>query len=68
MVKQQGKKATGLEKSGGKKDGFIDNHTYPLCFTFFKPLNLIVFALVSEIAIYWVVGGNKKVFVHVASH
>mgnify|MGYP001057028669 CR=1 FL=1 len=36
--------------------------------TYFEPLNLIVFALVAEIAIYLCMGGNKKVFVHQTSH
>lgn len=36
---------------------------------FYKPLNLCIFALVAEIAIYSVSqGGNKKVFNHIASH
>jgi hypothetical protein len=55
------------EKTNSK--GPITHHeTYPICFTYFKPRNLIVFALVSEIAIYTVVGGNIKSFTHVASH
>lgn len=40
-----------------------------MCMAFYKPLNLIIFALVTEIAIYVVQqGGNNKVFTHVASH
>lgn len=40
-----------------------------MCMKFFKPLNLCVFALVSQIVIYKVKQScAKKVFVQVASH
>jgi hypothetical protein len=34
---------------------------------YFKPLSMIVFALVSEISLYQVHTGNKKQFLHMAS-
>lgn len=43
--------------------------SYPMCLTYFKPLNLCIFALVSEIVIHVVQqSGNKKVFNQVARH
>lgn len=43
--------------------------SYPMCMTYFKPLNLCVFALVSEIVLYHVQqSGNKKVYLEVAKH
>lgn len=39
-----------------------------MCMTFYKPLNVFVFALVSDIAIYSLhQGGNNKSFTSVAS-
>lgn len=50
------KKASDMAGKNPKK-------SYPMCLTYFKPLNLCIFALVSEIVIHSVQqSGNKKVF------
>lgn len=59
----------GFKKSGDFKPAKKSNAQYPMCLTYFKPLQLCIFALVSDIVMYKIhTSGNKKVYNKVASH
>ena len=50
-----------LEKDTQKKKFFKSTQpSYPMCMTFFEPLNLCIFALVSDIVIYDIQQNGQK--------
>jgi hypothetical protein len=47
-----------FEKETSRKHFKTTNPSYPMAMTYFQPLNLCIFALVSDIAIYSVQQGG----------